>query len=1816
MSGSTRRSGFRRVVLAAAAFAAASAALAAPAAAASTIAAWDVSGQSGYGTQGLAPQTADPHVTVGGLTRGGGLATTGTAAGRAWGAVGFVSTSESAAITANQVVTFTVTAANGFVVSFNSINPFDYRRSTQGPPNGALQYQVGNGAFTDVTSTLSYSINTSAGGSLGPIDLSGVSALQGVPGGTTVTFRIVNWNGAANSTWYIFDKAANSNPDFTVLGTVVAPTSVSVETAADGSGTVVPAQTVLNGHGLTVYAVARDAGNAFVANVPATWSLASVTDGVVAGDLVPSGDGKSAVFTAHAAGTAAIHAAATGLSSTDSGVITAQGPQSNPSATGFANPAAAAANQSVLLEVGVVAGSNPTSTGITVTGDLTSLGAGAGAAFHDDGANGDLAAGDGIFSYQVTIGGAVAGGAKLIPIAVADAQNRSTTTSISLKVLGALTIFHVNDTHARLTPHKWIVPAHAPVSSSFEDVGGAAYLATAILQSTATTPDALVIDAGDISEGNPLGDIGGNLSMVQFYDMLNMKLLAQRGRGMDAVVVGNHDVRDIAYINNLDSLHASGVPVISVNVRDISTHQPHFAPYTIVTVNGVKIGILGYTTQSAAVGASLSSTLEVADCDWNSTDATKIHIASYVNELRNNQGCDMVIFAVHVGHSALATDTTIDAAPAAALLADDGAAKLPEIAVTGHWHTWSESVWQPDSLHYKTIFTEAGSYMHYLGELHVDGHGNFVSSTSHPIRNAVYAPDPDVQAFIDGLISQYDAAHPLAYNAVLGYTADDLLLDERMKWWTSDEFPWSGNDTAGQWIADAVAWKCAALFGQCDLSFEVGGGVRSDIPAGPVTYTQAYETFPWSDDTFTRVNMTGQEIIDFIKTTNCDAAFSRRLHVVAHDGVPTSVTFDGQPIDPAHTYLVGITNYIYAHPPAGWTWSDLSPLNMNVLARDGIIEYMQQFPIESPYTVGGPRYELDTQFSGEYRAVVTMLNDNDTKPVFEDAFIRLLRATPETLSRRGTKPVPTSLVNADGSINQANRLAENELYRSYLGFKAGALVPGDIIEVSGKGGFFDGDPEFVDQEGIYANGVEFKLVGHDASLAEPTAMPSINSFMDDAHKNHYVSFLARKSATTATVIDQQGTSLKLWDATAFANKTIPGSTNDLLIVTGIPTSESFSLRFRTATVALAANQGIADFPPVSTVTSHVDALPPEGTDPVVTLTSTAGATPSLRTLSPAADAQVETGAPTSNFGTTNNIFIESSSTTSFGDERGWLRFDLSSLPGGAVIESASLEMFCFNAKGPSLLTEVHGAPDNWAESGASGITFANQPAFGPTLSTQTLNAGATSVLYDWDVTSFVQGELAGDKMVSLVVKAAVEGSTASPAPAYGFDAKEFGSNAPVLKVTTQASGATVAKVEFFYRYSADGVTWTAWTSAGVDTAAPYALAFNYPNGFGSYEFYSVATDTLGATEGAPASAQAATRHEADPEYGTAAYVTLDGLAQPFTGAGIAATITTVPPGIAVDVTYDGVWDLPVHPGTYAVAATVVEPSYSGSATGTLTIAQASQTIDFPILDPVPISASPLTLNLTASSGLPVSLASSNPAVVTVSGNVLTLVAPGSTTITATQDGNADFAAATPVARTLVVSASPATVMLGNLSQTYDGSPKAVSVTTTPPGLAVSVTYSGGSAVPVHAGSYPVVATVVQTGFTGSASGMLTVAQASQTITFPVLDGVPLSLGTIGLTGTASSGLPVSFASSNPAVATVSGNVATLVAAGTTTITASQAGNADYVAATPVARTLSVAPSGTQVPALPPSALAPLAALLLAIGTAGAARAVRRRRASR
>ena len=109
----------------------------------------------------------------------------------------------------------------------------------------------------------------------------------------------------------------------------------------------------------------------------------------------------------------------------------------------------------------------------------------------------------------------------------------------------------------------------------------------------------------------------------------------------------------------------------------------------------------------------------------------------------------------------------------------------------------------------------------------------------------------------------------------------------------------------------------------------------------------------------------------------------------------------------------------------------------------------------------------------------------------------------------------------------------------------------------------------------------------------------------------------------------------------------------------------------------------------------------------------------------------------------------------------------------------------------------------------------------------------------------------------------------------------------------------------------------------------------------------------------------------------------------------------------------------------------------------------------------------------------------------------------------------------------------------------------------------------------------------------------TVSKASQTITFADPGSKALSLGSFTASSSADSGLTVSLASSTGSVCSVTGSTVSLLAAGTCTLTASQAGNSNYDAATNVERSFSVTASsggggGGGAPAPAPAAPAPTA----------------------
>jgi hypothetical protein len=251
-----------------------------------------------------------------------------------------------------------------------------------------------------------------------------------------------------------------------------------------------------------------------------------------------------------------------------------------------------------------------------------------------------------------------------------------------------------------------------------------------------------------------------------------------------------------------------------------------------------------------------------------------------------------------------------------------------------------------------------------------------------------------------------------------------------------------------------------------------------------------------------------------------------------------------------------------------------------------------------------------------------------------------------------------------------------------------------------------------------------------------------------------------------------------------------------------------------------------------------------------------------------------------------------------------------------------------------------------------------------------------------------------------------------------------------------------------------------------------------------------------------------------------------------------------------------------------------------SGTGQLLLAQ---TITFPSPGTQTYGVGNITLTATSDSSLPVSYAViSGPA--TVSGSTLTITGAGSVTVEASQAGNINYSPATPVDVTFTVNQEAQTIAFTNPgTQTFGVAPITLvgsATSSLPVSYAVTAgpaTVSGSTLTITGAGSVTVQATQAgNVNFLAATpvSVTFTVNQEAQTITFTNPGTQTFGVAPITLVATATSSLPVSFAvTAGPA--TVSGSTLTITGAGSVTVQATQAGNVNFLAATPVSVTFTV-----------------------------------------
>ncbi len=453
----------------------------------------------------------------------------------------------------------------------------------------------------------------------------------------------------------------------------------------------------------------------------------------------------------------------------------------------------------------------------------------------------------------------------------------------------ALKILHINDHHSHLEAEG----ATLSLAGKETDVelGGFPRIVSKMRELEQSTDSVLKLHAGDA--------ITGTLFYTLFQGEADAALMNEVC--FDAFVLGNHEFDDgdaglVGFLDDLaqgpcetDVLAANVLPEVGVSPLALNSATDYIKPFTIKTVNGQQIGIIGI---DIAFKTKNSSNPDESTQFLDETTTAQ----QYIDELKT-QGVNKIILLTHYQYRN-------DLELAKALRGVD-------IIVGGDSHTLLGDGLAPYGLPVEGPYptqlnnadgnpvcvVQAWQYSYVVGELDVqfDSHGNVKACSGVPhlllgdsferddengdsvaiggdalaevtaiidqaAELSIVMPDASASATLQGYAEQTD----VLAQAVIGSAAEDLCLER---------IPGQGRsqlcdvtDTAGRGsdIANIVAQAFKAQSNTSDIALQNGGGVRIDIPAGPITVGDAYTLLPFSN-TLLEVDMSGQQIIDTLE---------------------------------------------------------------------------------------------------------------------------------------------------------------------------------------------------------------------------------------------------------------------------------------------------------------------------------------------------------------------------------------------------------------------------------------------------------------------------------------------------------------------------------------------------------------------------------------------------------------------------------------------------------------------------------------------------------------------------------------------------------------------------------------------------------------------------------------------------------------------------------------------------------------------------------------------------------------------------------------
>ena len=415
----------------------------------------------------------------------------------------------------------------------------------------------------------------------------------------------------------------------------------------------------------------------------------------------------------------------------------------------------------------------------------------------------------------------------------------------------------------------------------------------------------LLLDGGDVNTGVPESDLQDAIP-----DFKGMNLL-----GYQAMAVGNHEFDKPLPVLKMQRDLAQ-FPMLSANIYE--NGQRMFAPYKVFELGGLKVGVMGLTTEDTV---RMVHPDNVKQLEFRSVIA---EAGKVVPELRRQ--ADVVIAATHMGHYENGKHGTQAPGDVEMARAVNGI----DLVVGGHTQNPAcmkaenvldrayvpGSACQPDRQNGAWI-VQAHEWGKYVGRADFEyrnGEFKLVKYALIPINlkksvkaadgktskvpyTAAIAENPEMLA----LLTPYQKFGQDKLGVQIGSV--DAALDgdrDRVR---------KQPTNLGVMIGQAMVERARA-----DFAVVNAGGVRDSIKAGAITYKDVLKVQPFANTVCT-VDLNGQEVIDYLtaaaKMSPGSGAFPQFAGVELEiaGGAVSNVRIKGQALDKAKTYRLALNNF-------------------------------------------------------------------------------------------------------------------------------------------------------------------------------------------------------------------------------------------------------------------------------------------------------------------------------------------------------------------------------------------------------------------------------------------------------------------------------------------------------------------------------------------------------------------------------------------------------------------------------------------------------------------------------------------------------------------------------------------------------------------------------------------------------------------------------------------------------------------------------------------------------------------------------------------